>query len=114
MYAPPPAIHDVYARVCINHLSSQGDAATLYHSVTQKLFKLPGACVVYTGHDYNGFTRSSIAEEMTYNPRLGAGRTEAEFIKIMVRPPLRRAGGCDQVDGCGVCVVTAAASGRNA
>jgi glyoxylase-like metal-dependent hydrolase (beta-lactamase superfamily II) len=61
----------------------QGDAATMYRSITQKLFTLPADTLVYPGHDYQGFTVSSIKQERTLNSRLGNGKTEAEFISIM-------------------------------
>ncbi len=59
-----------------------GDAATLYDSITQKLFSLPDETLVYPGHDYNGNFVSSIAQEKTKNPRL-AKTTKDEFIEIM-------------------------------
>jgi glyoxylase-like metal-dependent hydrolase (beta-lactamase superfamily II) len=61
----------------------QGDPATLYRSITQKLFTLPADTLVYPGHDYHGFTVSSIKQEIALNPRLENGKTEAEFIAIM-------------------------------
>jgi glyoxylase-like metal-dependent hydrolase (beta-lactamase superfamily II) len=61
----------------------QGDAATLYRSITQQLFTLPADTLVYPGHDYHGLTVSSIKQEMALNARLGSGKTEAEFITIM-------------------------------
>ena len=61
----------------------QGDAATLYHNITQKLFALPPDTLVYPGHDYHGLTVSTIKQEMALNPRLGGNKTEAEFISIM-------------------------------
>lgn len=60
-----------------------GDAAALYASVTGKLFTLPDECLVYPGHDYQGRYVSSIAQEKKRNPRLGAGRTLAQFSEIM-------------------------------
>jgi sulfur dioxygenase len=60
-----------------------GDAETLYRSVTQKLFTLPDELLVYPGHDYQGRWVSSIAQEKARNPRLGAGRTLDEFKRIM-------------------------------
>jgi sulfur dioxygenase len=63
----------------------QGDAATLYRSITQKLFTLPPDTLVYSGHDYHGFTVSSIKQEIALNARLGAGKTEAEFVTLMVQ-----------------------------
>jgi len=61
----------------------QGDAGRLYDSITQKLFALPPDTLVYPGHDYQGNTVSSIAQEMSENPRLGQGKDRDEFIAIM-------------------------------
>ena len=60
-----------------------GDADRLYRSVREKLFTLPGDTLVYPGHDYQGRRVSSIAQEMTRNPRLGGDRTLEEFRRIM-------------------------------
>jgi len=60
-----------------------GDSATLYRSVMQKLFTLPDETLVYPGHDYTGRHVSSVAQEKARNPRLGAGRTLEEFQRIM-------------------------------
>ena len=57
----------------------QGNAGTLYHSVTTELFSLPDDCAVYPAHDYKGLTASSIYEEKRFNPRLGGDRNEADF-----------------------------------
>jgi glyoxylase-like metal-dependent hydrolase (beta-lactamase superfamily II) len=59
-----------------------GDAAVLYHSITQKLFALPEETLVYPGHDYRGHTVSTIGEEKQYNPRF-VGKTKASFIELM-------------------------------
>ena len=61
----------------------QGDAGTLFDSITKKLFTLPPDTLVYPGHDYNGKTVSTIRQEFDSNQRLGAGRTKAEFIGLM-------------------------------
>ena len=61
----------------------QGDARTLYRSVTGKLFALPDETLVCPAHDYKGRTASTIGEERRWNPRLGGGRTEDEFVEIM-------------------------------
>src|SRR5262245_25643934 len=61
----------------------QGDARRLYHSVREKLFALPDDCAVYPAHDYAGRLASSIGEERAYNPRLGDGRSEADFVGFM-------------------------------
>ena len=60
-----------------------GNAAALYRSVHDKLYTLADECLVYPGHDYEGRRVSSIAQEKLRNPRLGAGRTLAEFERIM-------------------------------
>ncbi len=60
-----------------------GDAATLYTTVTEKLFSLSDEVLVYPGHDYTGRHVSSIGQEKTRNPRLGGGRTADEFKQIM-------------------------------
>lgn len=59
-----------------------GSAATLYRSVTGKLFALPDEQLVYPGHDYQGRRVSSIGQEKQRNPRL-AGKTLEEFEALM-------------------------------
>lgn len=59
-----------------------GDPHKSWDSITNRLFHLPDATLVYPAHDYRGQTCSSIAEERRYNPRL-AGRSEAEYVAIM-------------------------------
>lgn len=61
----------------------QGCSKMLYESVVEKLFTLESSTLVFPGHDYNGCTCSTIAEEMRLNPRLGQGKTKEEFVKIM-------------------------------
>lgn len=60
-----------------------GDAATLYRSIHEKLFSLPDDTLVYPAHDYEGRRISSIAQEKTRNPRLGDGKPLEAFVKIM-------------------------------
>jgi sulfur dioxygenase len=60
-----------------------GDASTLYRSIQEKLFSLPDDTLVYPGHDYEGRHVSTIAQEKARNPRLGGGKSEAEFVAIM-------------------------------
>ncbi len=59
-----------------------GDPHKSWHSITERLFRLPDSTLVYPGHDYRGWTASSIGEEKRFNPRL-AGRSEAEYVAIM-------------------------------
>ena len=61
----------------------QGDSKKLYRSVHDKVFTLPDNTAIYPGHDYQGRTMSTVAEEKALNPRLGGGKTEAQFVDIM-------------------------------
>jgi len=61
----------------------QGSSATLYRSLHDKVFSLPPSTRIYPGHDYRGRTVTTVDEELRCNPRLGGGKTEAEFIAIM-------------------------------
>jgi glyoxylase-like metal-dependent hydrolase (beta-lactamase superfamily II) len=67
-----------------------GDSATLYRSVHEKLFTLPDDTLVYPGHDYQQRRVSSIGQERERNPRLGGGKTLEEFVAIMAALHLPR------------------------
>jgi glyoxylase-like metal-dependent hydrolase (beta-lactamase superfamily II) len=60
-----------------------GDAATLYRSVHDKIFILPEDTLIYPGHDYQQRRVSSVGQERARNPRLGGGKTLDEFVAIM-------------------------------
>jgi glyoxylase-like metal-dependent hydrolase (beta-lactamase superfamily II)/rhodanese-related sulfurtransferase len=59
-----------------------GNAAALYRSITEVLFALPDATIVWPGHDYQGRSHSTIGAEKAGNARV-AGKTLAEFMTIM-------------------------------
>lgn len=61
----------------------EGDAGKLFHSITGQIFVLPDSCAIYPAHDYSGRTRSSVAEEKIYNPRVGGGANERDFVQYM-------------------------------
>ncbi|WP_339859759.1 MBL fold metallo-hydrolase [Pseudohongiella acticola] len=61
----------------------QGDPAQLYRSITEQIFTLPDDCAIYPAHDYHGRTRSSVAEEKAFNPRVGGGANERDFVQYM-------------------------------
>ena len=61
----------------------QGSPHTLFHSVREQIFSLPGNCLVYPGHDYGGSTASSVGEESEHNPRLGLRIREDDFCGYM-------------------------------
>lgn len=67
-----------------------GDAATLYRSVHEKLFPLPVDTLVYPGHDYQQRHVSSVGQERERNPRLGGGKRIDEFVAIMTALNLPR------------------------
>ena len=60
-----------------------GDARALYRSVHAQIFSLPDDTLLYPGHDYKGRTVTTVGEERAFNPRLGGGRTEDQFVAIM-------------------------------
>ena len=61
----------------------QGNAHTLWNSITTQIFRLPDSCLLYPGHDYNGRSVTSVAEEKAYNARLGGAATERDFVGHM-------------------------------
>jgi sulfur dioxygenase len=61
----------------------QGNAHSLWTSITEQLFSLPDACQLYPGHDYTGRTVTSVAEEKAFNARLGGAATERDFVGHM-------------------------------
>jgi glyoxylase-like metal-dependent hydrolase (beta-lactamase superfamily II) len=65
-----------------------GDAHAQYHSLFDKLLELPDDTLVYPGHDYKGFTVSTIGEERAHNPRLQVA-SEQEYVELMGNLKLR-------------------------
>ena len=61
----------------------KGDPRILYRSVHQKIYTLPDNAIIYPGHDYQGRTSSTVAEEKQYNPRLNTSVTESQYVEIM-------------------------------
>ena len=67
-----------------------GSAKDLYHSVHEKLYKLPSETRVFTGHDYQPNGRelkyeSTIGEQKKENVQLKEKTTEAEFIEFRTK-----------------------------
>ncbi|MFM7651694.1 MAG: rhodanese-like domain-containing protein [Vulcanococcus sp.] len=61
----------------------QGDAHTLWRSITEQILSLPESCLLYPGHDYTGRMVSSVAEERAFNARLGGAASERDFVGFM-------------------------------
>ena len=59
-----------------------GNAKDAYHSIFNKLLKLPEETILYPGHDYNGKKKSTIGNEKKFNPRLQVNN-ENEYEEIM-------------------------------
>jgi rhodanese-related sulfurtransferase len=61
----------------------QGNAHTLWRSITEQVLSLPDACLLYPAHDYTGRSVTSVAEEKAFNARLGGTATERDFVGHM-------------------------------
>jgi len=61
----------------------QGDSRKMYHSIHDKLFTYPEGTKIYPGHDYKGMSYSTVGDEKKFNPRVGGGKSEDEFVQIM-------------------------------
>ena len=59
-----------------------GSSKDSYHSIFDKLLKLPEETLLYPGHDYNGQKVSTIGKEKKLNPRLQVKSVD-EYIEIM-------------------------------
>jgi sulfur dioxygenase len=59
-----------------------GNPYAAYDSLFNKLLKLPEQTLVYPGHDYKGWTVSTIGEERAHNPRLQV-KSAAEYAELM-------------------------------
>jgi glyoxylase-like metal-dependent hydrolase (beta-lactamase superfamily II)/rhodanese-related sulfurtransferase len=59
-----------------------GNAADQYHSIFDRLLKLPEETLVYPAHDYKGDTVSTIGEEKAFNPRLQVTSLQ-QYVDIM-------------------------------
>jgi glyoxylase-like metal-dependent hydrolase (beta-lactamase superfamily II)/rhodanese-related sulfurtransferase len=61
----------------------EGSSDSLYQSVREKIFLLPDDTVIYPGHDYKGFTTSTVGIEKELNPRLKLEISKDQFVEIM-------------------------------
>ena len=59
-----------------------GSSEDAYHSLFDKLLKLPEETLLYPGHDYNGKKVSTIGDEKKFNPRLQVDSIN-QYIEIM-------------------------------
>lgn len=61
----------------------EGSNERMYESITKKLFSLPDNTQLFPGHDYKGFTSSTIAEEKAFNSKVGGGASFEQFREKM-------------------------------
>lgn len=61
----------------------EGSSEKLFHSVRDKLFRLPDETTVFPAHDYKGFSKTSVGLEKLLNPRLNTKISKDQFISIM-------------------------------
>lgn len=70
-------------RTCGRTDFQQGSSEKLFNSIREKLFIYPDDTIVYPGHDYRGFTSTTIGQEKKYNSRLKLDIDKMQFYKIM-------------------------------
>lgn len=73
----------LFVRDCGRTDFQLGNNEDMYHSLTEKLFKLPEDTMVFPAHDYKGFSQSTIGEEIKFNTRVGSGKSFKDFSTIM-------------------------------
>ena len=59
-----------------------GDSVAQYHSLFDRILKLPEKTLVYPAHDYKGNKSTTIGEQIKTNPRLQVENVE-EYVNIM-------------------------------
>ena len=60
-----------------------GSSEKLFDSIRNKIFLLPDETIIYPGHDYKGFSKSSMRYEKKYNTRLKLSNSFGDFKNIM-------------------------------
>ena len=66
-----------------------GSSKDAYHSLFNKILKLPEETILYPGHDYNGKQFSTIGREKRNNPRLQVKNIE-EYAELMSNLNLKK------------------------
>ncbi|WP_448569232.1 MBL fold metallo-hydrolase [Thalassotalea ganghwensis] len=61
----------------------QGNAASLYDSITEKIFTLADDYQIFPGHDYSGRCSSTVSEEKQFNIRIGGNANKQDFVGYM-------------------------------
>ncbi len=60
-----------------------GSSERLFESIKTKIFTLPEEMLIFPGHDYKGFTFSTVGQERLCNSRLRDGVTREQFVELM-------------------------------
>jgi sulfur dioxygenase len=71
-------------RACVAADDPESDLGHIYDSVTRQLFLLPDETLVFPGHEVDGRTVSTIAEERQRNPYF-AGRSRDAFAALLAQ-----------------------------
>ena len=66
-----------------------GNAKDAYHSIFDKLLKLPEDTLLYPAHDYKGEKFSTIGKEKKFNPRLQVDSID-QYVEIMSNLNLKK------------------------
>jgi len=61
----------------------QGSPEKMFHSIQDKIYSYADQTKIYPGHDYNGFTYSTVGLEKSFNKRIRSNTTFLEFQKTM-------------------------------
>lgn len=73
----------LFVRDCGRTDFQLGSNRQMFHSLTEKLFTLPDDTLIFPGHDYKGFSTSTIGEEKEFNVRVGKNKSYQDFCTIM-------------------------------
>lgn len=61
----------------------EGSNRKLFNSIRNKIFSLPNETIIYPGHDYKGYTSSTVGFEKKFNTRLKLDNSFEDFEQIM-------------------------------
>lgn len=61
----------------------QGSNKKMWDTIHSKIYSLPDQTILYPGHDYKGYTASTVGDEKKLNPRIGLSKSFDDFDHIM-------------------------------
>ncbi|MCD5380851.1 MBL fold metallo-hydrolase [Candidatus Gracilibacteria bacterium] len=60
-----------------------GSNEKMYSNIQEKIYSLPEDTIIYPGHDYNGFTSSTVGEEKQFNTLISSDTSLEDFTQSM-------------------------------